>query len=167
MLGQLVDEDILDKVLLYLTETHNTNTSLREFRILQAAHHLIHNSTSLSGIRACMTLVILTFYLYQTHLRLLVIHAGEGMQLTIIILQVREGYQRLMLRTVMPREIMPRHGKCDTVVENTIHIINLHLVLVHRLRGKEARGRHLLRVAHTDQRLTTGNSTNGLACRHL
>ena len=122
---------------------------------------------SLGGIRACMTLVILTFYLHQTHLRLLVIDAGEGAQLTVIILQVREGYQRLMLRAVVPRQVMTRHGECDTVIKNTVHIIDFHLILIHRLRREEACWRHLLRVAHTDQRLTTGNSTYSLTGRHL
>ena len=122
---------------------------------------------SLSGIRARMTLVILTFYLHQTHLRLLVIDAGEGAQLTIIILQIREGNQRLMLRAVVPRQVMTRHGECDTVIKNTVHIIDFHLILIHRLCCEEACWWHLLRVAYTDQRLTTSNGADGLTSRHL
>ena len=114
-----------------------------------------------------MPLVVGALHLHEAHLRLPVVGAGEGVQLALVVLLVAEGDERLMLRAVVPREVVSRHGERDTLVEDAVHVVDFRLILVHLLRGEEAGGRHLLGVAHADERLASCDGPYGLAGGHL
>ena len=72
-----------------------------------------------------------------------------------------------MLRAIVPGEVARWHRHGNTVVEDAFHIVERSVFLVESAGLEEARWRHLLRVAHTNERLTTGNGTHGLARWHL
>ena len=166
-LSQFVDENIFYQVLLHLAETDDADAELAQHGVFETSYHLFNDGLGFCGVGACVSLVVGSLDAYEPHLRLAVVSAGEGAQLTLVILLVAEGDERLMLRAVVPGEVVSGHGERDTVVQDAVHVVYLRLVLVYLLRGKEAGGRHLLRVAHTDEGLATGYGTDGLAGRHL
>ena len=83
---QFVGQDILDEVLLYLAERHDADAELLQLGVLQTAYHLVDDGTGFSGVAARVALVVFALYLYEAHLRHLVVDRGEGVELVVIVL---------------------------------------------------------------------------------
>ena len=97
----------------------------------------------------------------------MVVNGRECQQIVAIILGIAESNQALVLTAVVPIQLMLTQREGDAVVEDALHIIDVGLFLVNGVGREETGRRHLLAVAHDNERLTAGNGSNGLTGGHL
>ena len=161
--GTGVVEQVVDQVLLGNIEGDNTDALFVQLAVLIASLDFGDDRLRLSEVAAVRTALKYALDLHEIHLALAVVDGREGVELVLIELAVAECNQALVTAAIMPEQMCLRHIERKAVVKNALEILNVEVVLIDGIRGKERGRRHLLGVADNYGVLTAGEYTDRLA----
>ena len=158
-------EDILNEVALLFRECHHSNTLLG--LLLKSVQHLIGNSLGLGAVGTCLAIVIESLDILPGDVRHPIIGRREGYQTVIVVVYIAECNEALVLRAVVPSQIVSRHRQRDTVVEYALKVVGIGILVIGSIHCEETCRRHLLGVAHDYRSTSTRERSDSLTRRHL
>ena len=90
-----------------------------------------------------------------------VIYRREGKHGVFIKLLITESDEALMPASIMPMQISGWHPKCQTVIQNAVQILNIQVIFIYCIPGKEAGRRHLIGITYDNRIFASCQYTHG------
>ena len=160
-------QKIINEILLGNVEGHNAYAAAPVSGIVTTALQFRHHSLGLGPVLPGLAPGEHAVHMNEVHLRGPVIYRWEGVELIIVEFRVAEGDEALVPGSVVPQQMGFGHIEGQAIVQNAFQILQLQIVLIHPVCGKERSRGHLLGVAHNDGIFPPGQGPYGLAGRKL
>ncbi len=165
--GKQLVQAVVDQQLLDSTESDNAQALAAGSRVFQPPHHFSDDRLCFSRILTAFTPLVLAFDRHEADFRNLVIGRGECQEFIVIVLHIAESNQALMPAAIMPEQVRVGNRHRQAVVQNAFQILDLDVLFILSMRGKEIRWWHLARVTNDHSMLAAGQDADRFTGRHL